>query len=138
MSNINRRHGQRGYTIWTILVFLGVAAFIGSIAVAVAPSYINNSTINSVIQEMGSNPEVNRMTNRDIRNLLERRFDVNQVTALQAICRRKDEPCVKIERTASTLRIIGNYEHRVAVMGNVDAVVMFNENIVEVPLPSDD
>ena len=134
MSVANRKRDQRGYSIWTILVVLAIAAFIGTIAVSVAPPYINNSTVNSVIKNLASDPEITGLSNRDIRQFLERRFDVNQITAIQAVCRVAEKPCVRIERTAESLILDGSYEVRVPVMGNVDAVVIFDDNIVEIPL----
>ena len=44
---------------------------------------------------------------------------------------------MKLERTRDTLTIDASYEARVHVMGNVDAVITFDGNVVVVPIVSD-
>jgi hypothetical protein len=42
---------------------------------------------------------------------------------------------MKIEKTKTTVKIDANYEARVHVMANVDAVVVFSDNVIEIPIP---
>jgi hypothetical protein len=72
---------------------------------------------------------------QEIRLAVERKFDVNQVEVVQAVCRQKERTCMKIEKTKTTVKIDANYEARVHVMANVDAVVVFSDNVIEIPIP---
>jgi hypothetical protein len=70
-----------------------------------------------------------------MRQAIERKFDVNQIDVVQAVCRDKEKSCLKIEKTKTSVRIDGNYEARVHVIANIDAVVVFKDNFVEIPIP---
>ena len=58
-----------------------------------------------------------------------------QIEAIQAVCRDKARPCMKVEKTKTHLIIDANYEARTHVMGNVDAIVNFDKNRVEIVIP---
>ena len=47
----------------------------------------------------------------------------------------KAKACLKIDKTKGVLRIDGNYEARVHVIANIDAVVVFSDNFVEIQIP---
>jgi hypothetical protein len=70
-----------------------------------------------------------------MRKAIQKKFDVNTIEDMQADCLIKGKPCIKIERTKSIVKIDANYEARVHVMGNVDAVVKFDNNYIEIPIP---
>ena len=59
----------------------------------------------------------------------------DQIEVIQAVCRDKAKPCMKVERTKTHVLIDANYEARTHVMANVDAVVVFGNNRVEIPIP---
>lgn len=125
---------QGGWTLWSGMIVLAVIGFFLTVGFSIAPAYITNYTVQETIRNLQNEPELSSMSPYDIRRSVERRFDVNQINVIQAVCRRKDEPCLKIEKTKSELVIDGNYEVRVPVMGNVDAVIKFENNTVTLPI----
>lgn len=136
MYAVHKRTHQNGFTIWTVLILVALAGFLLTIAFKLGPAYIANYDVKSVIDALVSEPGLGKMSNAEVRSLLERRFDINRVSAIKAQCRLKDEgkiPCVQLDRTRDTLTIDAGYEVRIPVMANVDAVVKFYNNRIEVP-----
>ena len=135
MSNSSSRSRQAGFTIWQWMVIVLVGGFLLTVGFSLAPLYINNYTIRATVQALQNEPELGRKSTQEIRMAVERKFDVNQIEAIQAVCRDKAKPCMKVEKTKTHLIIDANYEARTHVMGNVDAMVMFNKNRVEIVIP---
>ncbi len=135
MSNSSSRSRQAGFTIWQWMVIVLVGGFLLTVGFSLAPLYINNYTIRATVQALQNEPELGRKSTQEIRMAVERKFDVNQIEAIQAVCRDKAKPCMKVEKTKTHLIIDANYEARTHVMGNVDAMVMFNNNRVEIVIP---
>jgi hypothetical protein len=135
MLNSSSRSRQAGFTIWQWMVIVLVGGFLLTVGFSLAPLYINNYTIRATVQALQNEPELGRKSTQEIRMAVERKFDVNQIEAIQAVCRDKAKPCMKVEKTKTHLIIDANYEARTHVMGNVDAVVMFNKNRVEILIP---
>jgi hypothetical protein len=122
-------------SVWQTLIVLVVAGIGLTIIVAIGPLFIKNFSVQSTIKSLQTEPELASKSILEMRQVIERKFDVNQIDMVQAVCRDKEKSCLKIEKTKTSVRIDGNYEARVHVMGNVDAVVMFNDNFVEIPIP---
>lgn len=133
--NSSSRSRQAGFTIWQWMVIVLVGGFLLTVGFSLAPLYINNYTVRATVQALQNEPELGRKSTQEIRMAVERKFDVNQIEAIQAVCRDKARPCMKVEKTKTHLIIDANYEARTHVMGNVDAVVMFNDNRVEIVIP---
>ena len=137
MRHQNSLNRQRGFSFWSILILIATAGFILTIAFKLMPTYISYWDVKSVMDALVSEPGLGKMSNAEVRSTLEKRFDINRIDAIRARCRAKDAEqvaCVKIERTRDKLIIDANYEKRVHVMANVDAIVKFENNVVEIPI----
>lgn len=128
-------HRQAGYTIWQWMVIVLVVGFFLTVGFSLGPLYITNYSIHATVKSLQNEPELAVKSVQEIRAAIERRFDVNQIEVIQAVCRDKNQPCMKIEKTKTHVLIDANYEARTHVMGNVDAVVVFSNNRVEIPIP---
>jgi hypothetical protein len=135
MMNSSSRSRQAGFTIWQWMVIVLVGGFLLTVGFSLAPLYINNYTVRATVQALQNEPELGRKSTQEIRLAVERKFDVNQIEAIQAVCRDKARPCLKVEKTKTHLIIDANYEARTHVMGNVDAIVNFDKNRVEIVIP---
>ena len=133
--NSSSRSRQAGFTIWQWMVIVLVGGFLLTVGFNLAPLYINNYTVRATVQALQNEPELGRKSTQEIRLAVERKFDVNQIEAIQAVCRDKARPCMKVEKTKTHLIIDANYEARTHVMGNVDAIVNFDKNRVEIVIP---
>jgi hypothetical protein len=128
------RH-QQGMSVWQTLIVLVVVGLGLTIAASIGPVFITNFSVQSTIKSLQTEPELASKSVLEMRQAIERKFDVNQIDVVQAVCRDKDKACLKIEKTKTVLRIDGNYEARVHVIANIDAVVVFKDNFVEIPIP---
>jgi uncharacterized protein YneF (UPF0154 family) len=133
--NVRGHARQRGMSVWQTLVVLLVIGVGLSIVVAIGPLYITNFSVQSTIKSLQNEPELASKSILEMRQAIERKFDVNQIDVVQAVCRDKEKSCLKIEKTKTPVRIDGNYEARVHVIANIDAVVVFKDNFVEIPIP---
>jgi nitrate/TMAO reductase-like tetraheme cytochrome c subunit len=133
--NSSGRRRQAGFTVWEWLVIVLVGGFLLTLAFSIGPLYITNYTVRATVKALQNEPELASKSNYEVRLAVERKFDVNQIEVIQAVCRDKKLPCLKIEKTKTHLLIDANYEARTHVMGNVDAVVVFDDNRVEIPIP---
>ncbi|MFM7783521.1 MAG: DUF4845 domain-containing protein [Gammaproteobacteria bacterium] len=122
-------------TMWQWLVVILVAGLGLTVAVAIGPIYLSNFTVQSTVKDLRADRELGGKSVVEIRQAIERRFDVNSIAVIQAVCRDPATPCLKIEKTKSTLKVDANYEARTHVIANIDAVVVFKDNVVEIPLP---
>ncbi len=134
MNGFARLH-QAGYSIWQWMVIVLVVGFFLTIGFSVGPLYITNYSVQATVKSLRSDPELATKSIPEIRSAIERKFDVNQIDVVQAVCRDKNKPCMKVEKTMKHVIIDASYEARVHVMANVDAVVSFDGNRVEIPIP---
>lgn len=126
---------QRGFTIWQWLIIVAIAGFLLTIGFKLAPLYITNFTVDSTVESLRNEPEMAGKSITEMRAAIERKFDVNRIEVIQAVCRDKTKPCLKIEKSTTKVIIDANYEARVHMMSNVDAVVVFDKNRIEIPIP---
>ena len=129
------RGRQRGMSIWQWLAVLGCVGFFLTLAASIGPLYIRNYSLQSIIKALQNEPELASLSTIDMRNAIQKKLDVNTIEDMQAVCSYKEKACMKIERSKGKVRIDANYEARVHVLGNVDAVVVFSENAIEIPIP---
>ena len=109
-------------TIGVILVLV-VIAFFATIVIKLSPVYIEHYKVDSVLNTLKSEPMLMNATDASIRSGLAKRFDVNDVEHVSA-----DD--VVIDRTKGKVSGLSvDYEVRVPLIGNVDAVAKFSEEV---------
>ena len=116
------RHKQRGMTLISWILVLGVAFLFGVAALRLVPVYLEymkiSSSLNVVQGEFGGQtPSVN-----DVRKALARQFDVNDVHIIK-----KDD--VKIERQGGVYVMRATYDHRTPFVANVGFIVSFDKSV---------
>lgn len=115
-------HAQRGMTAIGWLIVLGLLAFFVLLVLRLAPGYLEFYKVESVIDSLKDEPYIGNKTPMEIRSLLQRRIDVNSIDHVDA----KD---IKIEQSGGRTTITADYEVRVPMIGNVDAVSKFHKSI---------
>lgn len=113
---------QRGMTAIGWIIVLGLIAFFVLLALRLTPGYLEYATVTASLESLQNEPGITDKTPQEIRSLLSKRFDVNDVKSITS----KD---VKIENQGGRLRVWVDYEVRVPVLGNVDAVSKFKKEI---------
>lgn len=115
-------HGQRGMTAIGWLIVLGLLAFFVLLVLRLAPGYLESFKVASVLESLQQEPYIGSKTPLEIRKLLEKRMDVNSIDGVAA----KD---IVIEQQAGRTTITADYEVRVPMFGNVDAVSKFHKSV---------
>jgi hypothetical protein len=116
---------QRGMTAIGWLIVLALIAFFTLITLRLAPLYMEFYKVVSVLESLQKEPGVTRKTKAEIRTLISRRFDVNDVSGVSA-------KQASIVPKGDVLTVGINYERRVSVFGNIDVVAKFNKEVTVV------
>ncbi|MBI5041027.1 MAG: DUF4845 domain-containing protein [Gammaproteobacteria bacterium] len=113
---------QRGMTAIGWLIVLGLIGFFVLLALRMIPSYLEYATVSSALESLQNEPGMSNKTPQEIRSMLGKRFDINDVKSISA----KD---VAIQKQGSAYLVGVDYEVRMPVMGNVDVVMTFTKEI---------
>lgn len=119
---------QRGMGMLGFVVLIGLAAFFFTLLFKLGPLYMQYLTIKSVMDDIVEQSAELKGGVRGIADSLDRRLMVNEVRTV----RYRDFDIKKID--GKTYDVSIDYERRVHLFFNVDAVVTFH-NQVEVQLP---
>lgn len=113
---------QQGMTAIGWLIVLGLIGFFVLLALRMTPAYLEYFTVKSALESLQNEPGITQKTPSEIRSMLGKRFDVNDVKNVSS----KD---VSIDNQSGRLNVGVDYEVRVPVLGNVDAVMKFDHSV---------
>jgi hypothetical protein len=104
------------------LVILVVAGFMVMIGIKITPVYLEHLAVKESLESLKDEPLISRKPVTEIRKILFRRLDINNVRHLS-----KDD--VTIKRSGGVTNITIAYEERRPVVGNLSLVVTFDDSI---------
>lgn len=115
------RHTQQGMTMIGWLVMMVLIGFLTLIALRLIPGYMEFYTILQSVESVHgqATPET---TPAQIRGNLSKRFVVNDIESLKP-----SELIIKRQDGVLTIHVL--YEYRTPMMGNVDAVIVFDRMV---------
>ena len=113
---------QQGMTAIGWIIVLGLIGFFVLLALRMTPAYLEYMTVKASLESLQNEPGITEKTAPEIRSMLSKRFDVNDVKNVTG----KD---VQIENQGGRLSVWVDYEVRVGVLGNVDAVMSFAHDV---------
>lgn len=113
---------QKGMTAIGMLGLLVLIGFVLMLAVKSMPSYMQQFKVSSAMKNLVDDSRIKGADAKAIRTLLEKKFSVDDVEGIG-----KDNIILSATKTGYNLQI--KYERRVPMVGNVDAVYMFDESI---------
>ncbi|MGH8453722.1 MAG: DUF4845 domain-containing protein [Nevskiales bacterium] len=117
------RHHQSGLTLISWIVVIGIVAFFAVVGVKSLPIYLNHFKILSIMKGVAIQPGVKEETPMEVRERFARRFDIDMVKHL-------DEREIKVVGQPGGARsVVAEYEVRVHMFYNVDAIYTFKENV---------
>lgn len=119
MKNYNK---QRGVTMVTMIAGLGLLAFFVTIAITVAPVYIENFNVSSHVSRLENDSRIKDMTKEEVRGTLLKRFGIDDVKNVA----RQD---IYVKDVPGGYSIEVDYEVRKSFLGNVDLVIFFTETV---------
>jgi hypothetical protein len=114
---------QRGLSSLGWLLILSVAGFFLLLATKLGPHYLTNMGIRSAMKSMAqNNPLLDDMENAEIRSKLSSSLTINSV---------RGHPIkeFKIVRLKDRVLINHEYETRIHILGNVEAVLSFKNQV---------
>lgn len=112
---------QQGLTFISWLVVLTMVGFFIMVGMRVAPTYLQNYTVKNVMASLEKEPLISRKPVSEIRSMLMKRFDMNNVRNL-------DRDQIKIQRSGGVTTINIEYEERKPVVGNMDVIMTFKNS----------
>ncbi|MBK5963706.1 DUF4845 domain-containing protein [Thiocystis minor] len=121
MSGFGSR--QRGMGMLGIIFTIGLIAFFMTLLLKLGPLYLNFWTIRSIMTGVAEQSETLQGGARGIADTIGKRMDVNSVANITT----KDFDIKKLEQ--NTYQVTVNYEQRVHLFFNVDAVAMFTYQV---------
>lgn len=117
-------NAQRGIGIAAIFIIIAVVSFFVMLAFKLAPAYMEFANVRKVMDDVAQNPEAK--SQRTALMLIENQFYINDVRSVG----RKD---FVAEKTRVGFDLSIDYEVRVPMMANVDAVMRFAHAVEFIP-----
>lgn len=104
------------------LVILVIAGFMVMIGIRITPVYLEHLAIKESLQSIKDEPFISRKPVREIRKMLLRRLEINNIRHLS-----KDN--VTLQRSGGVTTIKIAYEERRPVVANISLVMTFEDSI---------
>lgn len=110
---------QRGLSLSGLLFVAVVLIFVAVGAMKVIPAYMQNQQIQSVLDAIAHDPEMQKAPVRDIRMSFVKRASIDYITAVKA----ED---IEIEKNADGIALSAAYTVKIPVAGNASLLLEFN------------
>ncbi len=104
-----------------VLIVLAMAAFCGLIGIKVYPIYFEHWQLQSVVKSFEEEPELSELGLSEIKRRFSTRMQTNNIRDIDF------REAVSITEQDAVLSIVVEYESRVNVYKNMDAVIVFDE-----------
>lgn len=114
---------QRGMTMISWLIVLGIAVFFILIGIKMVPTYLENYSVKQVLLNMEQDRTVRKMTPKQMRDSFFKRIKINGVYEFD-----RDWITIKKEKTGTRFSV--DYEIRKPVAGNVAIVMTFSDSVL--------
>lgn len=116
---------MKGATLLGILIIALLVIFVSVIVIRLFPSYMGNYEVKDALKSLAATPDVAQLSRPQMRDLLSRKLHASYVKGVTA----ENLEVIKGDNNQLILKM--KYESRVHLMGNVDAVMSFdNEEVL--------
>jgi len=112
---------QQGMTIWGWLMVLGLIGFFSILTMKLLPIYMENMSVKKAVKIAASEPGADKSKVNQIYNKMSKQLYIDNVNSVK-----ESDLDIALNEDGSKTLIV-NYEVRVPIMFNVDAVVWFEE-----------
>lgn len=112
---------QKGMTMLSWLVVLGILVFFVVIGIKMVPTYLENYAIKQVLTNMENDRKVRTMSAGEMKKAFMKRLKINSVYEF-------DRNSIKIKKEKFGTKFSVDYEIRKPVAGNVSIVMEFSES----------
>jgi predicted membrane protein len=114
---------QRGMTMLSWLVVLGVSVFFILIGIKMVPTYLEHYSVKQVLATMENDRMVRKMSAAEMKKNFFKRLKINSVYEFN-----RDWITIKKEKNGT--RISVDYEIRKPVAGNVQILMSFSDSVL--------
>jgi len=118
---MKNRKSQTGMTAISWVVVLGIFAFFVLIVLRLSPIYMENFSVSTSLESL-ADENFNKKSKTEIWSKLDKRLRMNNVTNVK-------REHLKLTKSGGKVRAVIEYEVRVSMIGNVSAVVAFNDEV---------
>lgn len=113
---------QRGLTGSGFAALIVAIILVVLLLLKLFPVYMENFNVSSSLKSLSGESGITEMKKADIRKLLMKRFSINEVNNV-----RNEHITIKKEKGSMTVSVV--YEVRKPLVGNIDIVLYFNEQL---------
>lgn len=118
---VNRKK-QNGMTGIGWMIVLALVIFGALIILRILPIVMEGYKVKSALKSLKNEPEISRMSNKDILSSLQKRFEIDDVTSVKS-------ENISFDKNAGILTIRIQYENRKSLIANFDIVGKYDEKI---------
>jgi hypothetical protein len=113
---------QNGMTMFNFLIVIAVSGFLATLTLRLLPVYLNHFKVKAALESLPAQPGLAAMSREDIMIALQKRWDID---AVADVTREQ----VVISREGGRTRVRIAYDVIRPVMGNVEALVHFDDSV---------
>lgn len=114
---------QKGMTVVGWLLTLALIGLAGLVGVRLVPVYIEAYSVGSVLNSMESEGRLGGSTRSEIREIFKKRLQINDFKHVRS-------GDLTFTEVAGGMQMVVDYEARVPLLGNLDAVARFRKEAV--------
>lgn len=114
---------QKGITIWGLLVVAALVVFFSMLTIKLFPAYIEYFAVKTSLENLAKQPGVGAMEKNDIKNAIQRRFDIEDVKQVDL----NKHLFVDKKPGATAVRIA--YEVRIPLFYNISVILSFEHSV---------
>ena len=118
------RSRQRGLSMPVILVVMGIVIFIGTFAFKVGPHYLENLTVNKIVENKMADDSLRNAPRKKIYSALNQAYGLNNLHGMRA----EDTVEIKKDKAGGYFMKV-NYEKRANLFSNIDVVTRFEKEV---------
>lgn len=111
---------QQGVTLIGWIVILAIIGFFVLLALRLGPAYIENYSVKKALESLENDPEAYSLSVQQTKSRMDGYFNINYITTVP-------REAVKIKKSGGTLKVEIDYEVRVPILGNIDAIMTFSD-----------
>jgi len=119
VNTIKRQRGMTGLGWLTVLFLIGFFAMLGF---RLVPIYLENYSVKTVIKSFEEEPLITQQSKKKIHSMVMTRLNTNGVRDIK-------RDMVKVDKKPGIVNINVEYFVRKPVVGNIEVIVSFNEEI---------
>ena len=110
---------QQGVSLSGLLIWLGVLIFLAIAIMKVAPAYIQDQEIKSILSTIARDPEIQNAAAKDIRESFSKRAMMNNISII-------DVNDIEINKHAGVLVLSVEYSMKIELFGNASLLLEFH------------